>query len=105
MKKSLAILSSALLSAMLFAGCGRPSPKIKPAPAAPAPAASKPAPASPAAAKPAPDAGGVRQGVKEAAGVADYAIGAAQIQTGQKLKNKVGNISQQHNKELEDALK
>jgi len=100
MKKSLAIISAAILATALLTGCGRPAPKAKSPAPKPAP---KAAPAKPAPA-PAPN-GGVRQGVKEAAGVADYVIGAGQLQAGQKMKKKVQNINQQHNKELEDALK
>ena len=45
------------------------------------------------------------QMANEAAGVADYAIGAAQIQAGQRAKQKIQQIDQQHNKQLDDALK
>ena len=76
MKKTLSILAAALIVG-LFSGCGEKK-ENKPT---------------------------AKQMANEAAGVVDYAIGAAQVQAGQRAQQKIQQINQQHNQDLDDALK
>ncbi len=92
MKKALLLL--VVIAVGAFAVCNR---KKAAQPSAPQQAV-QPQPAQPQRAT-------AGQMANEAAGVVDYAIGAAPIQAGQRAKQKIQQIDQQHNKQLDDALK